>query len=119
MSIENHKAFLDSLDGEKGLPEEMHGWRFDEPMDGSITIGLIGLETKDHLIKLVGYLEERCIRAESRQITDLKERVKELVRDAMNAEGDYAKECQSTDPEASPHAKLKVCDAFRALCAQR
>lgn len=86
ISIENHKAFLDSLDGEKGLPEEMHGWRFDEPMDGSITIGLIGLETKDHLIKLVGYLEERCIRAESRQITDLKERVKELVRDAMEAE---------------------------------
>ena len=30
MSIEKHKAFLDSLEPEKGLPVEMHGWRFDD-----------------------------------------------------------------------------------------
>jgi len=110
MSIEKHKAFLDSLEGEKGLPEEMHGWRFDEPLNE------LSHAQPGDAWRFRDYMIERCRRAESRQIPDLKERVKELVLDAMNAEDDYAKECLRTDPEASPHAKLKVCDAFRALC---
>lgn len=79
MSIEKHKAFLDSLDGEKGLPEEMHGLRFDASQNEVYNSRIEPWQMK-------AYLWERCRRAESRQIPDLKERVKELVRDAMDAE---------------------------------
>ena len=72
MNIEKHRAFIDSLEGEKGLPEEMHGWRFDEklqPFDRTMFY-------EDGIIKssTVEYLIERLRRAESRQIPDLQAR---------------------------------------------
>ena len=118
MKTEHWRKFLESLEGEKGLPEEMHGWRFDMPMGKWHTDAFFAFQMKTKsAADIIEYLEKRVKRAESRQIPDLKEKVKAFVLDAMNVEDDYAKECLRTAPEASPHAKLKVCDAFRALCA--
>ena len=108
MSIENHKAFLDSLEPEKGLPEEMHGWRFDEklqPFDRTMFY-------EDGIIKssTVEYLIERIRRAESRQIPDLKERVKKFVDAAMEAEGRFWRSSKAAYIDAER-------GLFRALCA--
>lgn len=100
-TIEKHRAFLGSLDGEKGLPEEMHGWRFDEPLE-------LVCNGRDRMSmeNFKAYILERCRRAESRQIPDLKEKVKELVRDAI-------------DVAANHDDKWNYCTLikeFRALC---
>ena len=88
MSIEKHKAFLGSLEGDKGLTDEMHGWRFDAPLNEiselpdrelANVIGGITLTFYDYVI-------ERCRRAESRQIPDLKEKVKAFGIACMEAE---------------------------------
>lgn len=79
MSPEQAREFLDSLDGEKGLPEEMHGLRFDASQNEVYNNRIEPWQMK-------AYLWERCRRAESRQIPNLKEKVKELMRDAMDAE---------------------------------
>ena len=63
MNIEKHRAFLDSLDGEKGLPEEMHGLRFDASQNEVYNSRIEPWQMK-------AYLWERCRRAESRQIPD-------------------------------------------------
>lgn len=111
MSPEQWREFLDSLDGEKGLPDEMHGIPFsaqfhltdlvvfDERQSGRLT------ETQ-----CANYWKERCRRAESRQIPDLKERVKELMRDAMDAQAQHQSGMGWTDAN-------KLISEFRALCA--
>ena len=123
-NIEKHRAFLESLEGEKGLPENFYRLlepgkdilrEGDEWLKGDFTWENVASRLLDKILPMYEY-SPICRRLESRQIPDLKEKVKELMRDAMDAEDDYAKECLRTDPEASPHAKLKVCDAFRALC---
>lgn len=105
MSIEKHKAFLDSLDGEKGLPEKMHGWDFDDDLERikyTINNGNTG--------RALDYLFERIRRAESCQIPDLKERVKELMRDAMDAQAQHQSGMGWTDAN-------KLISEFRAICA--
>ena len=122
MNIEKHRAFIDSLEGEQGLPEEMYGFNLRTPVERLKRNNDLNRDSfKDdknvlHFCDLVDVLLVRIEHLESRQIPDLKEKVKELVLDAMDAEDAYAKECLRKDPEASVHAKLKVCDAFRALC---
>ena len=106
MNIEKHRAFLDSLDGEKGLPEEMHGLRFDASQNEVYNNRIEPWQMK-------AYLWERCRRAESRQIPDLKERVKELVRDAMDAE----KDSYETDGSVDFDAAGKRVEELRALFA--
>ena len=86
MNIEKHRAFLDSLDGEKGLPEEMHGLRFDASQNEVYNSRIEPWQMK-------AYLWERCRRAESRQIPNLKEKVKELMRDAMEVTRNRYKDC--------------------------
>lgn len=53
------REFLDSLEPEKGLPEEMHGWRFDEPLE-------IVCNGRDRISveNFTAYILERCRRAE-------------------------------------------------------
>lgn len=107
MNIEKHRAFIDSLEGEKGLPESMNGWKFDEPLNE------LSHAQPGDAWRFRDYMIERCRRAESRQIPDLKERVKELVRDGMSAErGKWIAGYVEQD------AKDDLCLAFRALCAE-
>lgn len=123
MKTEHWRKFLESLEGEKGLPQDyrlltpgVDTYKYgDEWLHGDFTWCAVSSAS---IGKLVDKNFNPIVRrAESRQIPDLKEKVKAFVLDAMNVEDDYAKECLRTAPEASPHAKLKVCDAFRALCA--
>lgn len=106
-NIEKHRAFIESLEGEKGLPEEMHGWHFDgdigEQLKHSRRIG-------DTSGDFIAYLIERLRRAESGQIPDLKEQVKELVLDAMDATDRYWHKPRADDD--------REMEQFRALCAE-
>jgi len=113
MNIEKHRAFIESLEGEKGLPEEMHGWRFDESLDAATSkTNVFGDPLSGP--KYMAYLKERLRRAESRQIPDLKERVKKLVMDAMDATEELV---ASRFAAESTHEYCKhKYDAFRALC---
>ena len=105
MNIEKHRAFIDSLEGEKGLPEKMHGWRFDTPLpDGWETFDM----PRERLVEFIEYLTERLRHAESRQITDLKEKVKELVRDAMDATDRYWHKPRADDD--------REMEQFHVLC---
>lgn len=111
MNIEKHRAFLDSLEGEKGLPEEMHGIS----LNTSLSLADIGMACRVNMGKLTDkqcaeYWKERATRAESRQIPDLKERVKELMRDAMDAQAQHQSGMGWTDAN-------KLISEFRALCA--
>ncbi len=101
-NIEKHRAFIESLEGEKGLPEEMHGWRFDEPLNE------LSHAQPGDAWRFRDYMIERCRRAESRQIPDLKERVKELVRDAMDATDRYWHKPRADDD--------REMEQLRALC---
>mgnify|MGYP003425765275 FL=1 len=103
MNIEKHRAFLDSLDGEKGLPEEMHGLRFDASQNEVYNSRIEPWQMK-------AYLWERCRRAESRQIPDLKERVKKFVDAAMDAEGRFWRSGKAAYIDAER-------GLFRAICA--
>ena len=117
MSIEKHRAFIDSLEGEKVLPETFHRllipgvdvWQAGDEMqvlchdDAVYEIVREWKPVRDVLLgKTVLYVGRRL---ESRQIPDLKERVKELVRDAMDA-ADYGFES----------GNFEDAHAFRALC---
>jgi hypothetical protein len=114
-NIEKHRAFLDSLDGEKGLPDKMHAWRFDDPLQ-PFDITMFMYRDGEGISKgAVEYLVERCRRAESRQIPDLKEKVKELVRDAMDAVETYRD--ARWGGEHLDERERKVYNSFRALCA--
>lgn len=99
------REFLDSLEPEKGLPEEMHGCRFDEPLE-------IVCNGRDRISveNFTAYILERCRRAESRQIPDLKERVKKFVDAAMEAEGRFWRSSKAAYIDAER-------GLFRALCA--
>ena len=121
MSIEKHKALIDSLDGGEGLPDEMHAWRFDEPLQ-PFDITMFMLRDGEGVSKsAVAYLVERIRRAESRQIPDLKERVKELVRDAMDAQNKYDNGyLEESTMHFGEHERLgKIVEEFRTLCGQR
>ena len=104
MNAEHWRKFIDSLDGEHGLPEEMHGWRFDYQDLSETNIMWM---SKNDLQRFTWYLIERCRRAESRQIPGLKERVKEIGRDAMDAAISY---------DCNYPWKTPDYEAFRALC---
>lgn len=112
MKAEHWRAFLDSLEGEKGLPEEMHGIS----LSTSLSLADIGMACRVNMGKLTDrqcaeYWKERATRAESRQIPDLKEKVKELVRDAMLAQ----RNAQAIPQDAEAYATYS---AIRALCAE-
>jgi len=114
MNAEHWRKFIDSLEGEKGLPEEMHGWQFDiklSELSGRLVDDPV-FRSPLKLLQFGVYMIERCRRAESRQIPDLKEKVKELMRDAMDAERS-ADEFEILGGSAS---YTKHRDAFRALC---
>lgn len=92
-NIEKHRAFIDSLEGEKGLPEKFY--RLLEPgkdilrdgdewLKGDFTWEDVASRLLDKILPMYEYAPI-CRRLESRQIPDLKERVKELVRDAMDS----------------------------------
>lgn len=109
MSIEKHKVFLDSLEPEKELPEEMHGWRFSTDIDDFGIDDYAELDGAHFQNNFVAYLMERVRRAESRQIPELKEKVKELVRDAMDATDRYWHKPRADDD--------REMEQIRALCA--
>lgn len=127
MNIEKHRAFLDSLEGEKGLPtyillRAVHDefiadddWlelMYDNMTDRisehwrPVPLQWIGKAVGKYTVGYDGHLTRSfCIarrRAESLQIPDLKERVKELMRDAM---------------ETRYYPTWHEEAAFRALCA--
>lgn len=60
MSLEKAKELLSQLEPQAGLPEELHGWRFDEPLDYR------GPSSSSTVEEYVEYLLERCKRAEDR-----------------------------------------------------
>ena len=105
MNIEKHRAFLDSLEGEKGLPGSYHGVPLSMPIAEFERVNMV-----HPLNRVERYLLKRIEILESRQIPDIKERVKELVRDAMNAENRLL-----TD-KWTDHSK--EWNEFRALCAE-
>lgn len=134
LDIEKHKAFLDSLEGEKGLPtyillRAVHDefiadddWlelMYDNMTDRisehwrPVPLQWIGKAVGKYTVGYDGHLTRSfCIarrRAESSQIPDLKERVKELMRDAMDAQGNYS---------IGNHNSRETYLAFRALCAE-
>lgn len=124
MNIEKHRAFIESLEGETGLPEKFYRllilgvdvWR-----DGDEILGAQYTDTNEPawiavIPSKIGSLVTSnlpCRRAESRQIPDLKERVKELVRDAMDAAQGYQTDIQDGVINV-PYRELR--NAFRALC---
>lgn len=99
MSIEKHKAFFKSLDNEKMLPESFYRLlipEIDRYQHGDEALSLSTnywypvdeLWIGEHVLpKVVSR------RAESRQIPDLKEKVKELMRDAMEVTRNRYKDC--------------------------
>lgn len=113
MNIEKHRVFIESLEGEKGLPDE---WRLlvgGEPLkegdeEWVNTGGVTGYWKR---CALPGIADGRAFRrrAESHQIPDLKEKVKELMRDAMDAEYEYCAD------GFLPRSGADRC-GFRALC---
>lgn len=138
MNIEKHRAFLDSLEGEKGLPtyillRAVHDefiadddWlelMYDNMTDRisehwrPVPLQWIGKAVGKYTVGYDGHLTRSfCIarrRAESLQIPDLKERVKELVRDVMDAE----KDSYETDGSVDFHEAGDRVAKFRALCA--
>lgn len=113
MSPEQWRAFLDSLEGEKGLPEEMHGWRFYDNLADFESRNMPSHPPLNLLVEMIDYLVERCRRAESRQTPDLKERVKELVLCAMDAQ---KAESWANHISEYQDAKKKAA-AYRELCA--
>lgn len=118
MNIEKHRAFLDSLEGEKGLPDkfyrlltpEVDVWeegdevyltnywapcrfktdRFIYKGEKEFVRIFHGAHGWTDLVKneKVNYGPARRL-IESRQIPDLKERVKELVRNAMDVASNH------------------------------
>jgi len=121
MNIEKHCAFIDSLEGEKGLPEKFYRllipgvdvWREGDEILGAKYIDMNEPAWIAVIPSKIGSLIASnlpCRRAESRQIPDLKERVKELMRDAMDAAISY---------DCNYPWKTPDYEAFRALCAQR
>lgn len=114
MSIEKHKAFFKSLDNEKMLPESFYRLlipEIDRYQHGDEALSLSTnywypvdeLWIGEHVLpKVVSR------RAESRQIPDLKEKVKELVRDAMDATDRYWHKPRADDD--------REMEQFRALC---
>jgi len=108
-NIEKHRAFLESIDGEKGLPGSYHGVSLSMPIAEFERVNMV-----HPLNRVERYLLKRIEYLESRQIPDLKEKVKELVRDAMDAEKAWHEEIKDyTIPTSSATAYR----AFRALCA--
>jgi len=111
MSIEKHRAFIDSLEGEKGLPEDyrlltpgVDTYRFgDEWLHGDFTWCAVSSAS---IGKLVDKNFNPVVRrVESRQIPDLKEKVKAFGRDCMDAARDSIDLPMSMESE------------FRALCS--
>ena len=115
MNIEKHRAFINSLEGEQGLPEEMYGFNLRTPVERLKRNNDLNRDSfKDdknvlHFCDLVDVLLVRIEHLESRQIPDLKERVKEFGRDCMDAADLFKPETTKYDYE--------IRDAFRALCA--
>lgn len=121
-NIEKHRAFIESLEGEKGLPEKFY--RLLEPgkdilrdgdewLKGDFTWENVASRLLDKILPMYEYAPI-CRRLESRQIPDLKEQVKELVRDAMDAE----KDSYETDGSVDFEEAGKRVEAFRTLCAE-
>ena len=119
MSIEKHKAFLDSFEGEKGLPEEMHGWRFSTDIDDFGIDDYAELDGAHFQNNFVAYLMERVRRAESRQIPDLNEKATELMRDAMDAQFHFTASVGSEISNAERKELMDKAHAFRALCSPK
>ena len=116
-NIEKHRAFIESLEGEKGLPEKFY--RLLEPgkdilrdgdewLKGDFTWENVASRLLDKILPMYEYAPI-CRRLESRQIPDLKEKVKELVMDAMDAEYEYCAD------GFLPRSGADRC-GFRALC---
>lgn len=104
MSIEKHRAFIDSLEGEKcesclgtgGFTRDGDNNEFDDNYE-IIECAECGGAGKITL-----------------KIPNLKERVKELLRDAMDAE----KDSYETDGSVDFEEAGKRVEAFRTLCAE-
>lgn len=139
MNIEKHRAFIDSLEGEKGLPtyillRAVHDefiadddWlelMYDNMTDRisehwrPVPLQWIGKAVGKYTVGYDGHLTRSfCIarrRAESLQIPDLKEKVKELVRDAMESE----RNVYETDGSIDFNDACAMSEAFTALCAE-
>ncbi|MBK7363064.1 MAG: hypothetical protein IPJ01_12275 [Micavibrio sp.] len=117
MSIEKYRAFLESLDGEKGLPQDyrlltpgVDTYKYgDEWLHGDFTWCAVSSASIGKLVD--NNFNPVVRRAESRKIPDLKEKVKELMRDAMDAEYEYCAD------GFLPRSGADRC-GFRALCAE-
>ena len=114
-NIEKHRAFIESLEGEKGLPESKltneFEWVETEPLI-NIAAWQNQQRTSAESYRVIERLLRRLRRAESRQIPDLKEKVKELVRDAMDAE-----QCNEHRLRLGFATLNSDAHKFRALCA--
>ena len=101
MNIERHRAFLESLEGEKGLPEEIRRFRLIKLGDDK----KLHRSSEGEWVRYQDHLDAIEI-LESRQIPDLKEKVKELVRAYVDAERTRTRSAETQ----------REWNEFRALC---
>lgn len=116
MKTEHWRKFLESLEGEKGLPGSYHGVSLSMPIAEFERVNMV-----HPLNRVERYLLKRIEYLESRQIPDLKERVKELMRDAMEAQHKFTDAYYDDDIATSSKLYadlLETVQAFRALCAK-
>lgn len=83
---QDYATFLESLRVTEDGPAEMHGWRFDAPLDSwSGDVVLQGEDPSEILEKVSQYFQERCRRAElNRKPPTLLEDVKACMRAGMD-----------------------------------
>lgn len=109
INIEKHRAFIDSLEGEKGLPEEIRRFRLIKLGDDK----KLHRSSEGEWVRYQDHLDAIEI-LESRQIPDLKEKVKAFGRDAMDAVETYRD--AKWGGEHLDERERKAYKAFRALC---
>jgi len=115
-SPSDFSTFLDSLDAERGETEELHGWRFDLPMDKFYTDAFFAFQMKTKsAADIIEYLDKRVKILESRTPPDLKESVKAWVLAGMDEEAREAYREYIVDRTVPPDGKFRD-NEFRSLC---
>lgn len=101
------KDLLNSLSPDKGQaePQEMHGYRFDIGLD-DLNISWM---RQNELLRFAWYLMERCRRAESREVPDLKEKVADFGRYCLHVATEAAEHPNNEDKQRPYEILSHIC----------
>ena len=111
-NIEKHRAFINSLEGEKGLQEKIRRFRLIKLGDDK----KLHRSDEGEWVRYQDHLDAIDI-LESRQIPDLKEKVKEFGWDAMNAADENAQAEETSGWSEEIEMAVEKYRAFRSICA--